>query len=134
MLRITLADGEKAIINGAVIRSVGRTQLCIENRVALLRGREVMRPEEATTPARRLYFAAMLAYIDPENREAHHEAVVGLLAAVLETSERPDMQSQCIRFAHEMARGDHYRALTACREVMAMEAEALAAAPASDAA
>ncbi|MDO3693215.1 flagellar biosynthesis repressor FlbT, partial [Pseudomonas sp. DKN 2791] len=62
MLRITLRDGEKAIVNGAVIRAVGRTQIAVENQVSILRGREIMRPEEATTPARQLYFAAMLAY------------------------------------------------------------------------
>uniref|UniRef100_UPI001952E735 flagellar biosynthesis repressor FlbT n=1 Tax=Enterobacter hormaechei TaxID=158836 RepID=UPI001952E735 len=76
MLRITLRDGEKAIVNGAVIRAVGRTQLAVENQVSILRGREIMRPEEATTPARQLYFAAMLAYIDPANRDDHHDIVV----------------------------------------------------------
>ncbi len=127
MLRITLADGEKAIINGAVLRAAGRTQLCIENQVAILRGREVMRPEEATTPARQLYFAAMLAYIDPEARDAHQEAIVNLLAAVLAESDLSDLQSACIRFAHELARGDHYRALAACRDVIALEAAVQAA-------
>jgi flagellar protein FlbT len=131
MLRITLADGEKAIINGAVLRAVGRTQICVENQVAILRGREVMRPEEATTPARQLYFAAMLAYIDPDGRIAHQDAIVDLLAAVLAATDRSDLQSACIHFAHEIARGDHYRALAACREIIAIETSLH---PASDAA
>ena len=45
MLKITLRNDEKLVINGAVLRSVGRTEVFIENEVALLRGREVMSPE-----------------------------------------------------------------------------------------
>ena len=122
MLRITLRDGEKAIVNGAVLRAVGRTQLCVENKVAIMRGREVMKPEEATTLARKLYFQAMLAYIDPAGRDDHQNAVVNLLAAVVATFEAPEAKAICVRFAHEMARGEHYRALQAARDLIAIEA------------
>ncbi|MBL7599205.1 flagellar biosynthesis repressor FlbT, partial [Escherichia coli] len=84
---------EKAIVNGAVIRAVGRTQLAVENQVSILRGREIMRPEEATTPARQLYFAAMLAYIDPANRDDHHDIVVGLVGAVIVALDAPEAKS-----------------------------------------
>ena len=76
MLRITLKDGEKIIVNGAVLRSVGRTSLCVENKVTLLRGRDVMSPDDANTPAKRLYFACMMAYIDEESRERHQDEIV----------------------------------------------------------
>jgi flagellar biosynthesis repressor protein FlbT len=105
MLRITLRDGEKAILNGAVISAVGRTQLRIENTVSILRGREVMRPEEATTPARQLYFSCMLAYIDPDGREKHQEAT----------------KEACVRFANDIARGEFYRALAPARDLIALE-------------
>jgi len=121
MLRITLRDGEKAIVNGAVLRAVGRTQLAIENHVAILRGSEVMKPEEATTLARQLYFRAMLAYIDPAGREAHQDAVVELLTAVVATIDTQEAQAACVRFAHEIAKGDHYRALNAARDLIALE-------------
>ncbi len=42
MLRISLRDEGKVIVDGAVPQSVGRTELCVENRVSILRGREVM--------------------------------------------------------------------------------------------
>ena len=122
MLRITLRDGEKAIVNGAVIRAVGRTQIAVENQVAILRGREIMRPEEATTPARQLYFAAMLAYIDPAGREAHHNAVVSLVGALIGSlGGTPEARSTCIRFASDIAAGDFYKALGAARELIAFE-------------
>jgi flagellar protein FlbT len=121
MLRITLRDGEKAIVNGAVLRAVGRTQIAVENQVSILRGREVMQPEEATTPARQLYFAAMLAYIDPANRDQHQDNVVALIGGLVATLTAPEARTACIAFAHDMATGDHYKALTAARELIGFE-------------
>lgn len=121
MLRITLRDGEKAIVNGAVIRAVGRTQIAVENQVSILRGREVMQPEEATTPARQLYFAAMLAYIDPANRTQYQDDVVALIGTLVATLTTPEARAACIAFAHDMATGDYYKALTAARELIGFE-------------
>ncbi|MFZ5746650.1 MAG: flagellar biosynthesis repressor FlbT [Pseudomonadota bacterium] len=121
MLRITLRDGEKAIINGAVIQSVGRTQLAIENRVAILRGREVMRPEEATTPARQLYLACQLAYIDPDGREEHQEAVIAALKSAMDRLNSAEAKGACVQFARDIAAGAYYRALAAARNVIAFE-------------
>lgn len=121
MLRITLRDGEKAIVNGAVLRAVGRTQIAVENQVSILRGREVMQPEEANTPARQLYFAAMLAYIDPANRGQHQDNVVALIGGLVATLTAPEARAACIAFAHDMAIGDYYKALTAARELIGFE-------------
>jgi flagellar biosynthesis repressor protein FlbT len=131
MLRITLRDGEKAIVNGAVIRAVGRTQFAVENQVSILRGREVMQPEEATTPARQLYFTAMLAYIDPANLQAHQDRIVELVGLLVATLHSGEARSACVRFAHEMALSDYYKALTTARELIAFEAEAADAAQAA---
>ena len=121
MLRITLRDGEKAIVNGAVLRAVGRTQIAVENQVSILRGREVMQPEEATTPARQLYFSAMLAYIDPANRAQHQDNVVALVGGLVATLTAPEARAACIAFAHDMATGDYYKALSAARELIGFE-------------
>lgn len=131
MLRITLRDGEKAIVNGAVLRAVGRTQLAVENQVSILRGREVMQPEEATTPARQLYFATMLAYIDPARRTEHQDAVVALVGSLVVTLTAPAAREACIRFAHDIALGDFYKALASAREIIAFETEVAASAQAA---
>ena len=103
MLRITLRDGEKAIVNGAVLRAVGRTQIMVENKVSILRGREVMRPEDATSPARQLYFATMLAYIDPAGRDAHHNAVIQLLSMLIANLATAEARERCILFANDLS-------------------------------
>ncbi|WP_084581932.1 flagellar biosynthesis repressor FlbT [Sphingomonas azotifigens] len=126
MLRITLRDGEKAIVNGAVLRAVGRTQIAVENKVSILRGREVMRPEEATSLARQLYFATMLAYIDPAGRDAHQDSVVQLLGVLIAALGTPEAKDICVRFASELAQGEYYKALAVAREVIALEDAAAA--------
>lgn len=125
-LRISLKDGEKMIVNGAVLRSVGRTDIVVENQVAILRGREVMSPEDATTPARRLYFSTMLAYIDEEGRAAHQQQILSLLADLAEAFEGVSAKSACVSFARHVAGGDYYRALADCRDLIRYETEALA--------
>jgi flagellar protein FlbT len=127
MLKITLRNDEKLVINGAVLRSVGRTELFIENEVALLRGREVMAPEEANTPARRLYFACMMAYLDPANRDTHRESILTLLADLMGALEAPEARALCVAFAHHVGSGDHYRALADCRGLIDYEAGVLSA-------
>jgi flagellar protein FlbT len=126
-LRISLKDGEKMIVNGAVLRAVGRTDLVVENQVSLMRGREVMTPEEATTPARRLYFACMLAYIGgEEGLSAQQDAIVQLLGDLVAALEAEQAKAICTQIAHRLATGDYYKALNDCRTLIAYETEALA--------
>lgn len=125
-LRISLRDGEKLIINGAVLRATGRTQFVIENQVSVLRDREIMAPEEATSPARRLYFACMMAYIDSNHISEHHDRIVELLRDLLGALQAEEARAACIRFASQVAVSDFYRALAECRTLIRYETEALA--------
>ncbi|BCA58975.1 flagellar biosynthesis repressor FlbT [Sphingomonas sp. HMP6] len=124
-LRISLRDGEKLIVNGAVLRAIGRTDLCVENSVSLLRGREVMSPDDAVTPARRLYYACMIAYIDPHGATAHHDEIVRYLHDLLGALEAPEAKAACASFARKVATGDFYRALADCRALIDYEAAAI---------
>lgn len=124
-LRISLRDGEKVVINGAVIRASGRTDLAIESKVTILRGREIMGPAEATTPARALYFHTMMAYLDPDGIEQHHRNILvalGNLATLLPTEEA---RAATRRFAERAAAADYYRALGDCRALIRCENDAL---------
>ena len=125
-LRISLRDGEKMIVNGAVLRAAGRTDVVVENQACILRGREVMSPDEATTPARRLYLATMMAYISDDGLGTHQDRIVTLLRELMEAFEAEEAKIVCIRFANRVATEDFYRALTDCRQLIAYETEALA--------
>jgi flagellar protein FlbT len=124
-LRISLRNGEPVIVNGAVLRSVGRTDLVVENNATVLRGRDVMKPEEANTPARRLYFACMMAYIDEGNLEKHQGVLLEQLGALVAVLESPEAKAVCLRFAEKVALGQFYAALSECRWLNNYEADVL---------
>lgn len=122
-LRISLRNAEPVIVNGAVLRSVGRTDLMVENNATILRGRDVMKPEEADSPARQLYFACMMAYIDPD--ATHQDALLERLERLMAALEAPEAKAVCIRFAQKVATGQFYPALADCRWLIGYEAQVL---------
>lgn len=127
MLKISLKKGEKLVLNGAVLRAAARTELYLENDAAVLRGRDVMAADEADTPARRLYFACMMAYLDPKRRANYQDDILTLLADLLAALESPEAKGWCMTFARHVGAQDFYRALAICRSLMDYEAAILAA-------
>lgn len=130
-LRISLRNGEPVIVNGAVLRAVGRTDLVLENGATILRGREVMKPQDADSPAKQLYFACMMAYIDPDDITRHQQTLLERLEALLSALESTEAKSVCVRFAEKVGTGQFYQALAECRWLIAYEADALARVPAA---
>ena len=64
-LKLTLKPGEKFVLNGGVLSNGDRrSDLIIENQVSLLRERDVLQPDEANTPVKRIYFTIMMMYLD----------------------------------------------------------------------
>lgn len=126
-LKLTLKPGERAAINGAVIvNGDRRTSLVIENKARVLREGDIMQPQEATTPARRIYLPIMMMYLDPGTRgemQAEYEKRLTEFASVV--SDRKAL-STCATLAAHVANGDFYKALGACRELMVFEETRLA--------
>jgi flagellar protein FlbT len=63
-LKLTLKPGERVIVAGAVLTN-GPTvaHLQIENRVPLLRQKDIMSEQEAISPCKKIYLAVQLMYI-----------------------------------------------------------------------
>src|SRR5437764_12476204 len=69
-LKLSLKPGEKFVLNGAVLANGDkRTSLVIQNKACVLREKDIMQPEQANTPARRIYLAIMMMYLDGEASE-----------------------------------------------------------------
>jgi flagellar protein FlbT len=80
-LVLELRQGDVMIVNGAPIRF--RTRSCIEltAKARFMFGKQVMPPDQANSPARRIYFALQTAYIGEEmEREAGLEAARHFIA------------------------------------------------------
>ena len=66
-LKLTLKPGEKFVINGAVIVNGERRSHLIQNKVSMLREKDVMQQSEANTPVKHIYFAIQMLYLDETN-------------------------------------------------------------------
>ena len=75
-LVLELRQGEMMIINGAPIRFRTKSRIELTAKARFLFGKQIMAPDEADSPARRIYFALQSAYIGSEE-----ERVSGLVAA-----------------------------------------------------
>ena len=65
-LVLELRQGEVMVINGAPIRFRTKSRIELTAHARFLFGKQIMRPAEADTPARRIYFALQSAYIGTE--------------------------------------------------------------------
>lgn len=69
-LKLTLGPNERVIVNGCAIHNTGRTHaLRIEGRADVIRGKDVLSPEEANAPVSRVYFMVQTALTCPPSRE-----------------------------------------------------------------
>lgn len=125
-LKLTLKPGEKIAVNGAVIvNGDRRTEFVIENRASVLRERDIMRAEDATTPARRVYLPVMLMALDPACRKdlfGEFESRLTEFAGVVSDSRG---LSLCLKISAAVANGAYYKALGHCRALIDFESERL---------
>lgn len=126
-LKLSLKPGERIAINGAVLcNGDRRTSMVIENEARILRQSDILQPNQVVTPATRIYFPIMMMYLEPAKREEFHPEFAARLSQFIGAVDEPDIQKVCLRVAAEVANCEYYKALTACRTLMAYEDEVLA--------
>ncbi|HVO04053.1 MAG TPA: flagellar biosynthesis repressor FlbT [Candidatus Cybelea sp.] len=109
-LKFTLKPGEKVIVNGAVIgRGEEPGSFYLYNKVKFLRGREVMKEEQADTLAKKLYLIIQLIYLFPENAAENIVKFEAILGEV--TRQRPGDRERFADVARLVQSEDYYRAL-----------------------
>ena len=80
-LVLELRQGDVMIVNGAPIRFRTRSSIELTAKVRFMFGKQIMPPDQMTSPARRIYFALQTAYIGDEGeREAGLEAARHFIA------------------------------------------------------
>ena len=124
-LLIDLKPGEKVIINGAVIENAGaNTKIRICNDSTLLRQKEIMTEEQASSPAARVYFCLQNAYIFPDKRDHYLSFYAEYLADYLEAC--PSAGEIGAQIQGEVQEGHYYKALKGARKLMKHEATIMA--------
>jgi flagellar biosynthesis repressor protein FlbT len=129
-LVLELRQGDLMVVNGAPIRFRNRARIELAAKARFLFGKQIMSPEAATTPARRIYFALQTAYIGTEEERANGlgaaRALIGEFNAATTSTLARDMLTQALDMAEA---DDCYAALKLARRVMRHEEEVLGLVP-----
>jgi flagellar protein FlbT len=121
-LVLELRQGDLMIVNGAPIRFRNRTRIELTSRARFLFGKQIMPPEEATTPARRIYFSVQTAYIgNEEERERGLELARSLVEEFQAMTTSPTVQELLERALTSAENDECYQALKILRRVMQHE-------------
>ena len=123
-LKITLKPHEKMIIGGAVIRnSKKKSKLIIENNVPILRSVDILSESEANSPARRIYFAIQLMYVDDCNLQYHHKNYWVLVKDIIQAA--PSLLPLIDKINDLLLRDRYYQALKLAKDLIDYEKEAV---------
>lgn len=125
-LVLEMRAGELMVVNGASLRFRSRTRVELVAKARFLFGKQVMTPEGANTPARRIYFALQCAYVGPEDDREAAMADAHRLVAEFQEATTSLMARQLLERALALAEQDEwYQALRLVRHVMRHEATVL---------
>lgn len=129
-LVLELRQGDMMVVNGAPIRFRNRTRIELAAKARFLFGKQIMPPEAATTPARRIYFALQTAYIGTEDERAAGLQAARALIADFQQATTSALAREMLRQALILAETDDcYQALKLARRVMRHEEEVLGLSP-----
>ena len=125
-LKLRLAAGDRIIINGALIRAETKAEIVLMNRTNFMVDRQIMRPEDANTPARRIYFSLQNAYItDAEERPQMLQYFHDYADQFRDATSNPTVKAAIGEMVELVARGEFYQALQATRELIQYESSIL---------
>lgn len=130
-LVLKLSPKERVLINGAVIENGDRRSRLniVTPNVNILRLRDAIHPEEATTPVRRVCYAAQLVLTGDASAE---ETRLPLLRRIEELSQiltDPDSRSLLGNATDAVLEGQYYQCLKALRSLLPREERLLNARP-----
>lgn len=125
-LKVELKPGERLIVGSCVItNSDQRTRLFIDGKAPILREKDVLTPDTANSPARRIYLAVQLMYIYEDVgrlQQDYFDLVDEIIDAAPSTVHILDDVNK------EILAGALYKALKAARKLIQYEQDLLSGA------
>ncbi len=121
-LKLTLKPGEKFVVNGAVIANGDRrSTVIVQNKVSILREKDILQEEEVTTPARHIYFPIMLMYLEQGTGNKYYEQFVLRMTEFMNVVEDPETLALCVEISSNVMKQNYYKALMTCKKLFAYE-------------
>ena len=123
-LKVELKPGEKLLIGNCVVtNSDQRTRIFIDGRAPILREKDILTAEKADSPAKRIYLAVQLMYINddvPGLTKQYFQLVNYIIHASPSTVPIVD------EINNEILTGGLYKALKAAKKLIQYERDLLA--------
>ena len=130
-LVLKLAPKERVLVNGAVIENGDRrTRLSIMTPDAnILRLRDAIHPEEATTPVRRVCYAAQLVLTGDSDPQESRLTLLRRIEELSQVFTDIDSRKSLAEATQALVDNQHYRCLKSLRALLPREDRLLAARP-----
>lgn len=123
--------GDKMLVNGAALQFRTRASVVLSNRVRFLFGKQILAPEDACTPARRIYFAVQAAYVCEDHERPHFlEIARGLANEYAEATTSATARRLLADSIADLEAGNCWEAMRRIRDLFAHDDTVLAAPPA----
>lgn len=120
-LKIELKPGERVILGESVITNDGtRTKLIIEGNAPILREPDIMRPEDANTPSKKIYLVVQMMYLS-HDPSSHNELYFELIGDLQRAA--PSTLSHIDKINNKILTGSYYKALKDAKSLIAYEKE-----------
>ena len=120
-LKVELKPGERLIIGTAVVRNGDqRARLLIEGDAPILREKDILTPATADTPAKKIYLAVQLMYLQ-QDLSGHNDFYFPLVQDFL--SAAPSALALIAEVNNRILSGDLYKALKAAKKLITYEQE-----------
>ena len=121
-LKISLKPGEKMIIGGAVVKNGdAKAELFVENKIPLLREKDILGEKDAHTAAQKIYFTIQLMYIDQENLISHHNTYWNYVQQLSKAA--PSTIPLIDQISEKIVGSKYYQALKLSRQLIDYEKE-----------
>ena len=131
-LVLELRQGDLMVVNGAPIRFRNRARIELTAKARFLFGKQLMTPETASSPARRIYFALQTAYIGDDDEREAGLIIARQLIGDFQSATTSTLARDLLDRALAAAEADEcYQALKLVRRVMRHEDVVLGIAPAT---
>jgi flagellar biosynthesis repressor protein FlbT len=123
-LKISLKPHERIVIGGAVVSNgATKADLFFENKVPILREKDIMTESNACSPARRIYFVVQLMYIDEANLAVHHKNYWGLVNDFIKAA--PSSLPMMDHLNDQILKCQYYAALKTAKKLIEYEQEVI---------
>ncbi len=123
-LKVELKPNERIIVGTVVIRADDqRTRLFIEGDAPILREKDILTPQTADTPAKKIYLVVQLMYLS-QDAAPHHDLYFELVHQFIDAA--PSAIPHVAEINNRILSGDLYKALKVAKKLVGYEAELMA--------